>query len=99
MRGHRAGTSRSGAFCFPTAPEFTLKGRLGFKTLSCGGSWLSSVLLARCDDDHLRLGATGNDIRRDSQMPLQRDTQGDFGDQPGIRLKYSFASASVTRRR
>jgi hypothetical protein len=65
-------------FASQPPPELTLKGRLGFKTLSCGGSWLSSVLLARCDDDHLRLGATGNGNRHGRQMPLQRDTEGGF---------------------
>jgi hypothetical protein len=29
----QGGRVRARAFCFPTAPEFTLKGRLGFKTL------------------------------------------------------------------
>jgi hypothetical protein len=48
----QGGRVRARAFCFPTAPEFTLKGRLGFKTLLRRGSWRSSVLPARCDEDH-----------------------------------------------
>ena len=49
-------------FASQPPPSFAFKGRLGFKTLSYRGSRSSSVLLARCDDDHSRFDTINHDL-------------------------------------